>query len=303
MTFDGRLLSGVTVFAAVAEAGSFARAAEAMGLSPSGVSRAISRLEARLRVRLFDRNTRSMTLTDEGRRFHTEVRSHLDAIEDAAAVASGTVGTVHGRLRVNVDPYFSRTFLSRHLAGFLNRYPDLRVELIGRDEVGELVGDGFDLAVRFGDPPQGSLVAAKLFETRVLTVASAGYIARHGRPGHPRDVAGHRRILFFDPVGRRPFGWEFRRPDEVVEIAAEGHLLVSDVETMLQTAAAGAGIAQVLDIGIGDLLADGRLVDLFPDWPGERFPLYALYPSRRHIAAKVRAFVDLCREALKPRAA
>jgi DNA-binding transcriptional LysR family regulator len=161
------------------------------------------------------------------------------------------------------------------------------------------VSDGFDLAIRFGEPPGGSLVATRLLETRVLTVASPGYIATYGRPEHPDAVTKHRRILFFDPVARRPFGWEFRRPDEVVEIPAEGHLLVSDVGTMLQAAAAGIGIAQILDIGLGDLVSSGQLVDLFPDWPGERFPLYAIYPSRRHIAAKVRAFVELCREGLK----
>ena len=294
MAFDGRLLSGVTVLAAVAEAGSFVRAADALGLSTSGVSRAISRLEARVGARLLDRTTRSLTLTDQGRQFYESVRPHLEGIEAAAVVASGSTNVVRGRLRVNVDPFFSRYSLAGGLAGFLDRYPDLSLELIMRDDVGDLVADGFDLAVRFGQPPGGSLIARKLIDTRVLTVASPDYIARHGRPAHPDDLSGHKRILFYNPVTRRPFEWEFRRKGEVVEIGASGRLMVSDVGAMIGACAAGAGIAQILAIGTEDMMRRGDLIDLFPDWHGELFPLFALYPSRRHLAAKVRTFIEFC---------
>src|SRR5271167_841501 len=139
MAFDGKLLSGVTVLMAVVEAGTIARAAEALGLSPSGVSRALSRLEQRVGARLLARTTRSLSLTDEGRRFYEQVRPHLAGIEEA-----GSASKVLGRLRVNIDPFFSRIVLSRHLASFLARYPDLYVELIMRDSIGDLVADGFD---------------------------------------------------------------------------------------------------------------------------------------------------------------
>jgi DNA-binding transcriptional LysR family regulator len=172
MTFDSKLLSGLTVLIAVVEAGTIARAAEALGLSPSGVSRALSRLEQRVGARLLARTTRSLSLTDEGRRFYEQVGPHLAGIEEAAIAASGSANKVFGRLRVNIDPYFARIVLSAHLAAFLTRYPDVSVELIMRDAVGDLVADGFDLALRFGEPPVGSFVARKLIETRVLTVAS-----------------------------------------------------------------------------------------------------------------------------------
>jgi DNA-binding transcriptional LysR family regulator len=294
MTFDGRLLSGVTVLAAVAEAGSFVRAADALGLSTSGVSRAISRLEARVSARLLDRTTRSLTLTDQGRQFYESIQPHLEGIEAAAVVASGSTNVVRGRLRVNVDPFFARYSLAAALTSFLDRYPDLSLELIMRDDVGDLVADGFDLAVRFGQPPGGSLIARKLIDTRVLTVASPDYIARHGRPAHPDELDGHKRILFYNPITRRPFEWEFWRKDEVVVITPSGRLLVSDVGAMVGACAAGAGIAQILAIGTEELMRRGDLIDLFPDWPGELFPLYALYPSRRHLAAKVRIFVEFC---------
>jgi len=296
MAFDGKLLSGVTVLIAVVEAGTIARAAEALGLSPSGVSRALSRLEQRVGARLLARTTRSLSLTDEGRRFYEQVGPHLSGIEEAAIEAAGSASKVRGRLRVNIDPFFSRIVLSRHLAAFLARYPDLSVELIMRDSVGDLVADGFDLALRFGEPPVGSFVARRLIETRVLTVASPSYIKAHGKPRHPKEIEERDCIDFYDAANARPYDWEMRRKKEVLPLRVKARLLVSDSGTLLGACEAGAGIAQVLEIGCAELLRGGRLVELFPEWSGERFPLYAVYPSRLHRAAKVRAFIEFCLE-------
>jgi DNA-binding transcriptional LysR family regulator len=292
MTYDGRLLSGVTVLMAVVEAGSMARAATALGLTSSGVGRAIARLESRVGVRLLERTTRTLKLTHEGRQFYEEVGPHLDGIEQAAMTAAGAAGVVRGRLRVNVDPFFSRVVLSRQVATFLDRYPEVRLELIMRDNVGDLVADGFDLALRFGEPPNGSLIARKLIETRILTVASPGYIERNGQPQHPSEVAHLPCIEFYDAANGRAFEWEFCNAQELLSVEPRSRLLVSDVGAMLGACEAGVGIAQIMSLGSSHRLENGKLVDLFPDWPGELFPLYALYPSRQHRAAKVRAFVD-----------
>lgn len=299
MTFDGRLLSGVSVLAAVVEAGSFVAAAEALGLSASGVSRAIGRLETRVGIRLLDRTTRSLHLTDEGRRFYQQVAPLLEGIEEAAMQASGSATAVRGRLRVNVDPFFSRLVLAPHLADFLARYPDLEIELITRDEMGDLVADGIDIAVRFGPQPASSLIARRLLETRILTVATPLYIARHGRPKTPEDLVQHACIQFRDPRTGRPFEWEFHTRRKVVPVATKGNLTLSDVGTMLGACLAGAGIAQVMALGVQDFLDRGQLIDLFPDWPDETFALYAVYPSRRHPPAKVRAFIDFCIETIR----
>lgn len=301
MTFDGRLFAGITVLVAVAESGSFVRAADALGVSPSGVSRAISRLEKRIGVRLLDRTTRSQTLTDEGRRLYEAVSQHMIGIESAAGIASGSADVVQGRLRVNVDPFFARTVLASKLPAFLQQFPALSLELVMRDAVGDLVADGFDLAVRFGPPPLGSLVGRKLSDARIVTVASPAYLEAHGRPTHPEDVVHHERVLFYNPLSGRPFEWEFHQAKKVISVAASGRLLVSDVGTMLGACLAGAGIAQIMSIGTEDLMAEQALVDLFPDWPDERFPLYALYPSRRHLAAKVEAFIAFCLDTLAAR--
>ena len=292
MGFDGRLLSGISVLTAVVQNRSFSRAADTLGITASGVSRAVSRLEDRVGIRLLDRTTRSVALTDEGRRFYQQVAPLLAGIEEAAGAASGAAGIARGRLRVDIDPYFSRLVLSGHVGEFLRQNPDLTLELITREHVGDLVADGIDVAMRFGEPPTPSVIARKLLETRVVTVASPKYLRRHGHPRHPSELKDHACIQFFDPSNGRPFQWEFRSGRKVLPVATSGRLHVSDVGTMINECMAGTAVAQLLEIGIAPLLESGKLIDLFPDWAGETFPLYALHPSRHHPPAKVRAFID-----------
>jgi DNA-binding transcriptional LysR family regulator len=298
MALDGRLLSNVHVLAAVVEGGSFARAAEALGLTPSGVSRAIARLEARIGVRLLDRTTRSVNLTDEGRLFYASINPLVLGIEDAVTRAAGSSGSVRGRLRVNTDAFTSRLLLSPHIRRFLELYPELSLELIARDQLGDLVAEGFDVAVRFGEPPSSSLVARKLIDTRIVTVATPDYLERHGRPAKPADLANHVCIQVRDPVTGQPFPWEFQRGRKLIKVPTSGRLLLTDVGTILGTCLSGVGVAQIKALGIQKPLDDGQLIDLFPDWPDERFPLYALYPSRHLPAAKVRTFIDFVMAAI-----
>lgn len=292
MTFDGRLLGGIGVLAAVVETGSFIRAADALGLTPSGVSRAVARLEARIGIRLFDRTPRAVTLTDEGRRFHAQVVPLLAGLEDAAVEAAGAATTVRGRLRVNADPWFARLVLAPRLSGFLGAHPALSLELMVRDTLGDLVSDGFDVALRFGEPEPSALVARKLLETRILTCAAPSYLARHGCPQHPLDVARHECLMSRDPVTGRPFDWEFRRGEEVVEVKVTGRLVLNDLATKLVACTAGHGIAQTFEFGLDALLASGDLVQILPEWAEERFPLYVYYPSRHLPPAKVRGFIE-----------
>ena len=292
--FGSQLLEGVDVMAAVVDARSFGGAGEALDMSQSGVSRSIARLEARLGIRLFERTTRSVRLTDEGRRFHDQVMPLVAALQEATANAQGGATRIRGRLRVNVDPFFSRLILGPALGGFLERHPDLEVELRTRDDLGDLVGDGFDLALRFGHPQPSSLVARKLLDLRVLTVAAPSYLKRFGRPAHPQELeAGHHRcIQFRDPATGRAFAWEFHQRRKKLVIAAAGSLTVNDAGTLQSACEAGYGIAQMFVLPQDPVLAHGRLVNLFADWPDERFPLYAYHPSRHHVPAKTRAMLD-----------
>ncbi len=246
-------------------------------------------------VRLIERTTRALSLTDEGQRLYDQVRPHLTGVSEAVALASGARHAVRGKLRVNIDAFFARVFLASRLTEFLDRFPELSVELITQASVGDLVADRFDLAVRFVDPPAASaLVARRLTDTPILTVASPSYIARHGRPKHPKDVAQHKRILFPNPLTSRPFEWEFRRGRELVEIRSTVTCWYPMPARCSMHAWRGLGLPRYSSWGRRNWSAPKRLVNLFPDWSGERWPLYALYPSRRFQPAKLKAFVDFC---------
>jgi DNA-binding transcriptional LysR family regulator len=291
MAFDARVLSGIGVLTTVVEAGSFIRAAEALGLTPSGVSRAISRLEERIGVRLLQRTARAVALTDEGRRFYETVAPLLSGIENAASEAADASSAPKGRLRVTVDALVARTLIGPRVSTFLAANPKLSLEVIVRDRLGDMVTDGFDAAVRFGEPEPSTLITRKLLDARVMTCASPAYLAERGRPSHPRDLAKHECILFRDPRTGRPFEWVFQRKAKTLSVKVSGRLLLNDSPTQIAACAAGHGIAQPLDLEFQGLRELG-LVHLFPNWAEERFPLYVYYPSRLLPPAKVRAFVE-----------
>jgi DNA-binding transcriptional LysR family regulator len=298
MAFDSRLLSGIGVISAVIEAGSFARAGEAMGLTQPAISRAVARLEERVGIRIFNRTARAISLTDEGRRFYEAVAPLLAGIEEAAVDAGQSKARVAGRLRVNVDGTFGHYVLAPRMADFLERFPDLSVEVSVRDRMGDLVADGFDVAVRFGVPEPSSYRARLLLETRILTCASSAYVARHGQPNHPQDLTqGHQCVLIRDPSTGRPFEWEFHRGNEVIRITAAGQLMVSDTGSLVGACLGGSGIAQLLELYAKQILADGKLIQLLPEFGDETFPLYAYYHHASNlVSAKVRAFLDFVRE-------
>src|SRR5580692_11653519 len=224
MNFDGRLLSGIGVMAAVVEAGAFSRAGEVLGLSQSGVSRAVARLEERIGVRLFHRTARAVNLTEEGRRFFEEVRPLLAGIEDAASQAAGAASLVRGRLRINSDAGFGQFVLAPNVHRLLSIYPELEVELAIREHPGDLVADGFDLAIRFGEPEPSSLIGRKTLETRVLTCAAPAYLDRFGTPAHPRDLNGHECIQYREPLTHRHYAWVLESPQGEFEASARGRL-------------------------------------------------------------------------------
>ncbi len=290
MSFDARILSGMGVLAAAVEAGSFVRAGVALGLTQSGVSRAIARLEERVGARLFHRGARALTLTEEGKRFYDQALPLLLALEDAANEAGSGKSVPRGKLRVVIDALSARMLVAPRLAQFLAKYPELALDLVIQDSVSDLA-DGFEVGVRFGQPEPSSLITRKLLETRVVTCASRAYLARHGRPQTPKDLTKHECILFRDPRTGRPFEWLFQGGDEAITVPVSGRLCVNDSATQLAACAAGHGIAQPLE-----LVLRGRqhpnLVRLFPKWSDERYPLYVYYPSRNLPSARVRAFID-----------
>jgi DNA-binding transcriptional LysR family regulator len=290
--FDGHSLDGLGVLHAVVEAGSFVRAGEALGLTQSAVSRAVARLEDRVGVRLFRRTARSISLTDEGLRFHESIAPHVAAIADATIEAGGSKARVRGRLRVNVDGGTGQFVLTPRLQPFLAQHPDLAVEIAVRDRMGDLVREGFDVSVRFGLPEPSALKSRLLMRARIVTCASPAYVARHGMPRRPSDVEKHQCVLMRAPSTGSHFGWEFVRGKKVVPVNVSGQLMVNEVGSLLAACLGGQGIAQLIELYARELLADGRLVQVLPEWAEETYPLYAYHHSAQLMSAKVRAFLD-----------
>src|ERR1700721_2440016 len=217
---DDKVLNGLGVLAAVVRGGNFAVAGKSLNMSQSGVSRAIARLEARLGVRLLERTTRTVTLSEEGRRLYEQIVPLLAGLEEAAASVATAKDAVRGTLRVNMDPFISQLILGPQLRAFLKRFPALKLELNTRARRGDLVADGFDLAIRFGEPRPSALVARKLLDTRVVTVASPAYLKKAGRPTHPSELeqGNHRLIDFRDPDTGRAYKWAFQHAGKEIEI-------------------------------------------------------------------------------------
>ncbi|KMN00883.1 LysR family transcriptional regulator [Pseudomonas sp. FSL R10-1350] len=299
--FSPQLLEGVDVMAAVVDTRSFGGAAQVLDMSQSGVSRAVARLETRLGIRIFERTTRSVRLTEEGRHFYEQVMPLIGALAEVTSSAAGDAQMVQGRLRINVDPLFARFILGPRLGPFLDSYPDLELDMRSKEDLGDLVADGFDLALRFGHPLPSSLVARKLFDTRVLAMASPAYLERFGHPTDPRELENtpHRCILFREPVTGKPFAWEFHQKRKQLTVKPQGQLTVNDPGTVYSACLAGLGIAQLFELGIEQYTSSNQLVQLFPEWSDQRFPLYAYYPSRHHVPAKTRALLSFVMDLIK----
>jgi len=291
---DGTLVVDLLALHAVAESRSFGRAASRLGKTQPAVSRAIKRLEDRLCAKLVQRTSRHVEVTDAGHSLLSRVRPLLQGIEDATADASDQAAGITGTLRVACDARFASLVLAPELARFMTAHPSLELRLETRNDLSNLVGEGFDLGVRFGPPSLSTLVCRRLYSPRVLTVAAPSYLTRRGRPGSPQDLIdeSHECIRAIDPGTGRPFEWEFWRGDEKITVPVRGNLTVTDAGTKIGACLAGYGIAQVIDLGVEAHLRAGALEPILTDWPDETYPLYVYYPSRTHLPARVRAFID-----------
>lgn len=300
MGFDEQTLSDSNIFVAVVRCGSFANAARSLNLSQSVASRAVARLEKRVGVRVLDRTTRSVSLTDDGRKLFERLGPLLQGFEDAFASITEERSRVRGRLRVKMHPTLAHVISGKQFKAFLENYSELSVELISSDKLGDLVGEGIDIALHVGELPSSSLIAKKLLETRVITVASPDYIARHAKIAHPNDLLKqeHTLIDYRNPETGRAFQWEYHRGRKIEKIATPGRFIVSDIVNLHGICMAGWGIAQVLEVAVKPMLEAGALVKLLPEWSDEHYPINAVYLSRNYVPPKVRVFIDFVSSAV-----
>ena len=260
----------------------------------------VARLEKRLGVRVLDRTTRSVSLTDDGRGLFERLEPLLQGFEDAFTSVAEEQSRVRGRLRVKMHPTLAHVINGKQLKAFLEDYSELSVEFISSDKLGDLVGEGIDIALYVGELPSSSLIAKRLLDTPVITVAAPAYLAKHVKIAHPSDLLKqeHTLIDYRNPETGRTFQWEYHRGRKIVKIATPGRLIVSDIVNLHGICVAGWGIAQVLEVAVKPMLETGALVKLLPEWGDERFPIYAVYPSRNYVPPKVRAFIDFVSSAV-----
>lgn len=281
----------MAAFVRAVEHGGFSAAARDLGLTPSAVSKLVTRLEARLGVRLLNRTTRRIALTPEGEAYFHRSRRILADIEEAEDEAASFRVRPRGMLRLNVGTVFGMHQLAPALPGFLERYPEMQVELTVTDRVVDLIEEGADLGIRTGTLADSSLVARRICDLERVICAAPGYLAKHGTPAKPGDLRGHNclRLASLPSLWRWPF--DTKEGLETVEV--KGNVLADDAETLLHLALAGAGIVRLVDVVVGDAIRDGRLVPvLAKSHHVEPVPLHAVHPQGRHRSPKVAAMVD-----------
>jgi DNA-binding transcriptional LysR family regulator len=284
-------LAAIQVFAQVVESGSFARAAERLGLSTSAASRQVADLEARLQTRLLNRTTRKVSLTESGRAFYERSVQLLADLAEAEQEASRAAVEPRGTIRLTTSVNFGVRHVAPAIADFLRSHPGVRFDVSLSDRVVDLVEEGFDLAIRIGAPGADNLVARKLGETRLVPCASPAYLAAHGAPATPEDLARHN-CFTYEYVSPRNL-WRFRdRGGAERSVRVAGTLHSNNGDLLAEAAARGAGIVFEPTFIVGPEVRAGRLVPLLQEFEPPPVPIYAVYPSRKHLSAKVRRFVE-----------
>lgn len=285
----------IATFVAVADAESFSAAADRLGLSRAMASKHVQALEDRLGVKLLERTTRRVRLTDAGRRYLERARRLLQDMELADTEAGGERLAPAGLLRVNGPVSFSRTHLAAAIAPFLSTYPELSVDLTVNDRVVDLLEEGYDVAVRIGRLSDSSLVARRLAPVAIHLAASPDYLARRGKPAHPSDLVDHACLAY----AYSSEGLLWRLTDAsgaVVPVRPRGPMSANNGEILTEAAVAGAGIVQQPDFVLGPHFAAGTLVRLLPDWRAPDLAVHAVHHQSRHVSAKIRVFIDYLAE-------
>ncbi|NDH60787.1 MAG: LysR family transcriptional regulator [Alphaproteobacteria bacterium] len=291
--------SEMAAFVRVVEAKGFSAAATGLGLSPSAVSKLVTRLETRLGVRLLQRTTRALHLTAEGEAFYEAARRIVSAIETIEEQISVQRGTPHGLLRVTTSLAFSTHQLAPVIPEFMARHPLVEIELLPTDRVVDMVEEGVDIAIRIGRLADTSFMARKIGEDKRLICAAPAYLAHHGTPRRPEELTRHNCIVSRE----RPHlnRWQFRVDNQIREIEVAGRVAVSEGEMQMQLALQGIGIVRLTRLTMAQAIRDGALVPLLSDFSAdEPVPIHAVYPHRRHLAPKVPAFVNFLIEKFTP---
>ncbi|THF55376.1 LysR substrate-binding domain-containing protein [Pseudothauera rhizosphaerae] len=290
--------SELAFFALLADKGSFTAAARELNLTPPAASKRLAQMEQRLGVRLLNRSTRRMSLTDEGELYLEHARRILADIEELELSLGKRRASPKGLLRINATLGFGRTTIAPIVSAFARRHPEVEVHLQLTDTPLDLVASGFDLGIRFGELPDSRLAARKLMSNRRFLCASPAYLAAHGTPRSPAELARHACILHRQ--NDEAWGtWRLTRGRQAETVKVRGALASNDGDVVLGWALDGHGILIRSEWDLAKYLHSGRLQTVLPEWTLPPADLYAVYPARRNLPARVRAFIDALLDAFE----
>jgi DNA-binding transcriptional LysR family regulator len=294
----GTQFAELSAFVAVAEHKSFTRAAQELGISTGTLSQSIRSLEERLGVRLLNRTTRSVSLSEVGERLLSRLRPVLDDYTAALESVNAFRDRPCGLLRLTVLPPAAEFLIAPMLARFLAAYPDIRVEILAEPALTDIVSERFDAGIRVGQRVERDMVAVRVSEDiRVVVVASPDYLARAGTPQRPQDLRGHNCIRFRSPG--QILQWRFEKKGKRIEVAVEGSAIINDPYLGARLSADGGGIFYMLDSYMTPLIAEGRLIPLLEDWLPPPDAYYLYYTSRRNNPAALQVLIDFFKTELK----
>ncbi|MDI2143867.1 MULTISPECIES: LysR family transcriptional regulator [unclassified Pseudomonas] len=297
--FDDLQLGSIELFCLAAECGSFTAAAQAASVTPAAVSRSVSRMEERLGVRLFARTTRSVKLTESGRRYYEECRQALAQLVEAQREVMGQQQEPSGTLRISIPTTYAHHRILPLLPAFRARFPQVKVDMHISNRNIDFVGEGYDMAIRVRVIPDSGLIARHLEDAALVMVASPDYLKRAGTPQTLEDLEQHECIQYELPSSGRRITWLFYEEDAPREILAEGNFCCSDdVLGGVTLARHGAGLFQTYRFIVEKELADGSLIEVLKPYSGRSRPFTLLYPQNRHMPLRVRAFIDFLVEQL-----
>jgi LysR family transcriptional regulator, regulator for bpeEF and oprC len=286
-------IQSMRVFARVVEAGTFTKAAASLDLPKGTVTKLVQHLEGRLKVKLLNRTTRRVTVTPDGAAYYERTARLLNDLDDIEASMTNAQANPSGRLRIDVGASVARLIVIPALPSFYQRYPDIQLDLGVGDRPVDLISDNVDCVIRGGDLLEQSLVARRIANLSLVTVASPAYLKRHGMPSHPNDLEdGHSTVNFFSARTGRPYPDIFAKDGETIELVGHYKVSVNDSNAHVAAVLAGLGISQTAMFQAAPYLASGDLVRVLPEWSCPSVPIHVVYPPNRHLSAKVRAFVD-----------
>ncbi|MGK6316834.1 LysR family transcriptional regulator [Neorhizobium sp. DT-125] len=286
-------LEGLEAFVTVARLRSFSAAATRLSMSPSAVSQAVRTLERRLGVALFHRTTRSVSLTEAGEAYLARVGPALQELTAAAAAIGENAAEPSGLLRLNVPRSAYMIVLQPILTEFLERYPAVDIDVVVDGARADIVEGGYDAGIRFGDLIQKDMIAVPVGPSiSAFIVASPDYLARFGTPQHPRDLLQHRLIAFRPTNTGQVEKWEFEKDGEKLVLPGTGRLTCNDLAALTQAALDGLGVSYLINGHIDGLLKQGKLARLLEDWSPPLAGFHIYFADRRHVAPKLRAFID-----------